>query len=163
MTVLHTSPVLPALDNPELSGAKRLRSWLSDKTPEASMVPGLDIAALQRKYHPDRGRAPRMLEGTFRVELSMRIDTFNKIRDDRVNRFVIEMDRQGWDLDTSQNIQVYPGIHPAVDLTTGRPVIGLREFVVRAWFKYRNPIVQRVELDPAWLQPVYAGGGAARP
>lgn len=156
--VLHTSPVLAPLDNPEMSGAKRLRQWFADKTPEPSVLPGLDVAALQRKYHPDRGRAPRMLEGTFRVELGMRMDTFNRIRDDRVNRFVIEMNRRGWDLDLSQNIQVYPGIHPAIDLTTGKPMIGLREFVVRAWFKFRNPEVQRLELDPAWLKPIEAAG-----
>ena len=46
------------------------------------------------------------------------------------------------------------GIHPAVDLASGKPVIGLREFVVRAWFKLRNPVVQRMQLDPAWLKPI---------
>lgn len=154
MTVLHTSPVLPALDNPVPSGQKRLAAWLADPTPEPSMVPALDVASLQRKYGPESARAPRMQEGTFRAEMSMRVDQFERLRNDRVNQFVIGMNQRGWDLDTSRNIQVYPGVHPALDLATQKPVIGLREFVVRAWFRCRTPEPLRLDLPPELLKPL---------
>lgn len=123
-------------------------------------LPGLDVAALQQKYRPDRGDWPRAHEATFRVSVDLDDAQYQQIRKDAIGKFLTEMHRRGWDLYTAPGCRprVYPGICPARDLLSGKDLPGTREMIVRIWFRLRRPEAQRVEIPSHLLAARTVGG-----
>lgn len=158
MVGLVTSGVVDALDNPIPSGAKRLANW---RNAGSAVTPGLDARMLRAKYGPDNAGKPRMIEGTFKIPLGTSWNAYLSHRNDCVNRFVNAMDKQGFDVDRSQQIKVYPGIYPAIDVTTSLPDVGSREFVIRGWFRKHNPKTIRLELPGYLFDPIQPGNKPA--
>jgi hypothetical protein len=153
--LIQATDMVDALVNPEPTGAKRLR-WWSKSGPEARSVAGIDTTLMAAKYGPERAGAPRQIDGTFSLPLGTRWSTYERHRNECVNKFVVTMGKQGWDVDSSQRIQVFPGMYPAVDPTTNTPILDRREFIVRAFFRKHNPETIRLEIDPKWLEAVHA-------
>jgi hypothetical protein len=160
--LLGTSELVPFLVAPEFTGAKRLRSWLSKPDPEPSFVAPLDIEALRRKYGPDSGYRPWMREATFRVPYGqgMRKDTLDRLVKEKVDLYINAMSGQGFDVDTTQKIRVYPGMCPSVDMLSGLPLLGERDLIIRAWFVCRKPRVERLELERALFEPTVVARAA---
>lgn len=154
MVGLVTSGVVDALDNPEPSGQKRLRQW---RNAGRAVTPGLDASLLRAKYGPDTAGAPRMIEGCFKLPLGTSWNAYLSHRNDCVTRFVNEMSKQGFDVDRSREIKVYPGIYPAIDVSTGVSDLGNREFVVRGWFRKHDPKTIRLELPGYLFDPIKPG------
>lgn len=155
--------VEPALDAPEPSAIKRSAKWAAgidwDKvgTPVESTgpveIPGLDVAALQRKYGPHTAYWPREQWGTFTAPLGATHAQFEQIKYQAIRRWLDHMDREGWQFRSEYRIQVYNGVYPAYDLRDRAPRLDLREFRVRACFVKRHPETIRLELDPELLAP----------
>jgi hypothetical protein len=161
--LLNTSEQVSFLRAPEFTGAKRLRAWLS-APPEPEVLSPLDIEMLRRKYGPDNGYRPWMREATFRVEYGagMRKDTLDRKVKEKVDAYINAMSRQGFDVDTSKKITVYPGMCPSIDMLSGLPLLGERDLIIRAWFVCRAPKVERIELDAALFEPTSVAARSLR-
>ena len=168
MVGIITEPVLPALDNPEPTEAKLGRTYgrridwakveAEGRAERGKAVeqaaPAVDVARIQRELDATSPYAPRLKMGTFKAPIGMRGSQFEKLRNERVQVFADHLYRQGWDLMRSRRIEVWPGPNPARDLATGLPLLGEREFIVRAWFTHRRPEPLRIELPGELLAPI---------
>ncbi len=148
--LLRTTSIPEALDQPGLSGDKIRRRWVKDGLPGVTRdIPMASVRDLQVKYGPERGYAPHLREATFTVPLGTTWTTYERVRDEMVGKWLTIEQKKGWDalLDSQHRLRVEPYIYPAHDLSTGTFDLGSRQFVVKAWFTFRNPTVQRLELD----------------
>lgn len=150
---LSLPDTLPALTDPEPTADKRVRAAQHARTVTTTEVPALDMAALQRRYRPDTGHAPRQQEGTFCVPLNISVPQYESLRNQAVQRFVDHWQKDGWDLVPEFRIRVYPGIYPSRDLLTGLDLLDRRDMIVRAYFRLLNPQPVRIELPPHLLNP----------
>lgn len=153
MVALKLGATPEALVDPTPTGAKRVDRFWKSGDADLREQP-LDLAALRRKYAPERGYAPRMFEGTFRVPLGVTGMAYERERNEKVRRFLEAWSKRGFDWLSERRVQVYPGMYPAVDVLSGLPLLGEREFIVRAWFRHRSPKPVRLELPPHLLRPV---------
>ena len=153
--LLRTERPLPALDNPIPTATKRLAKWqkqvdfgnLHRRKTRNVVVPGLDVAALSRKYGMEEATKPRLVEGTFTVPIGISPSAYHAIRNDAIKRFIEAMDKQGWEFVPIYRIKVYPGMYPAVDLRDGIPLLDMREMRVHAHFRFRKPEPVKIEID----------------
>ena len=119
----------------------------------APVDPGISKAEILAEHGPDMAYAPTWQYATFRVAMGTRLHQYEAQRNENVNRWVIEMDKLGWDLDTSAKIHCAPGPYPSRDLTTNLEVPGYRDILVAASFIRRNPVVRRIELPAELFEP----------
>ena len=152
MTALMVGESPSALVDPIPTGAKRIDQFVKSGDADLRDLT-LDVAGLQRKYGPERAYAPRMFEGTFKVPLGVSGQVYERVRNEKVRKFVEAWGKRGFDWLSDRHIQVYPGMYPAHDTLTNLPLLGEREFIVRAWFRHRSPKPIRLELPPHLLRP----------
>lgn len=154
MTAVHLGDVIPALDNPEPTGAKLGRQWgrgidwdavqATASEPSTAVAAPLDRQRLRQT--PESAYAPRWHTGSFRCPLGIRGPTFQAHCADQAKRWMEEMRRRGFDVWSSTRIQIDPGPYPAKDLATGLSLLGEREMLIRAQFVERHPETVRLEL-----------------
>ena len=141
--------------------------WLRDPTPTAAkrrgqVMPapdkGLDVARLSRKYAPSKGSMPWLLEGTFQAPTGMDKPMFERLCNEHAKKFIEAMGHQGYDPVSNAEVKFVAGIYPSRDLVTGEDRFDYRDIIVRAWFRQRNPGVQRIELDQSMLAPIHSKG-----
>lgn len=121
-------------------------------------APGVDPAALSRRYGGDAAYAPRLQQATFKVPLGVSASSYEAERTRKIHLWINRMAKQGWDWCSDRRIQVLPGHYPAYDTDDrGRvvPDLGAREFVVRAHFRQRSPEFIRTEIRPELLRPLH--------
>ena len=155
---------LAALDNPTPTRVKRGQAYAAlvdarrrkgATAPKEYLREAVDTAALSRQYSMDAARAPRIVQGTFVVPLGVSARRYRDIRNDAIGRFVRAMDTQGWEavIDAGHRIDVLPGVYPYRDLATGLDMLDRREFIVRVWFRFRNPQPLKLEVPESLLEP----------
>ena len=165
MTAVIVEPKVEAFDAPETTAEKLGRRFAQridwDRVDRESQqnkapvhVPGLDLAQLRWQVSPEHAYAPKMQEGTFRVPVGIRWSQYEKLRDQRALIWVTELSRMGWDLCQERGITAYPGPYPAHDLHNGLPDLGMRECILRAWFRHRKPEPIRLELPSSYFEPL---------
>ena len=163
MTGLILGDVLPALREDAQDTATKLGEaygrgidWDNVPAADASAPPpvssGINPREIEREYGPEAAYKPRMYEMTFRVPLGITQPMYERYRDEMLRKWIGAMDRRGFDLVSMGRIKVYPGINPARDLQTGRPIPGQREMIGRAYFTERHPEVVRVEIPGELLE-----------
>ena len=162
MSTYHADPaVISALLKPEPTAAKMVRRANEKRAAGHTTgvrhftIPGLDVAVMQRAYHPDRAQHPRQFEATFRCPTGMAQRHFEAQAHGAVGHWVSVMSKKGWDL--VSEVRIRPGIYPAPDLRTNIPLLDQREFIVTASFVCRAPKPVRIELPREWLEPVVIG------
>lgn len=119
----------------------------------APVDPGLSVGEILAEHGAEVAYAPKWKLATFRVPMGIRMPQYERFRNDLINRWVIEMERMGWDLDSSSPVCVQPGPYPARDLTTNLEIPGYRDMQVAARFRERNPEVRRIELPSELFEP----------
>ena len=150
MVLLHTSPVVPGTVNPERTMQKWTRKWLADPTPEPTVLPGLDLAALRRKYGPHRAYEPKPFKATFQVPLGAHDATFAKEQAKVVGKWIERQEKRGWTFVGSKDVHITEGMYPAKDIETGEMILDKREYIAIAWFTHNAPTTERLEI-PAWM------------
>lgn len=153
MTLLHTSPPVADLVNPEPTAAKRLRAWLQDPLKGAKReAGGLDVASLLR-HHTTHG-AVVWRHGDFAVPIGLREEALARLKVAMVKRFLASELASNWEW-TGARIQIYPGVYPYHDLDN-IPDFGRRQYIVRSTFRYAGKPI-RLEIDPAMTRPIRMG------
>ncbi len=115
-------------------------------------IPGLDVAALQKRYTIDP-QTVRRLTGTFIVPVDVTADQLLAIKRNATGDFIRHMTAQGWYFRPERRIQIKPGRYPAPDLKTGLMRPDAREYLVHACFTRREQNMVRIPLDPKLLEP----------
>lgn len=174
MVGLITSPVAPAFDAPEetalklgrIFGAKidweqvRAQGKAERGKPKPDLLddklrvtrPIADAGLLALLPGPETAYAPEWHRATFRVPLGIRWSQYEKRRDEAAAIWVREMGRQGYDLCTDSRLNVQPGPYPAIDLYSGLPLVGERECIMLARFRWRTPDLATFELPADWFR-----------
>lgn len=115
--------------------------------------PGVSRTAILAEHGPETAYMPRWQYATFRAPMGCRMPQYEALRNENVGRWVNEMARMGWDLDSSTKIHCAPGPYPARDLATNLELPGYRDILVAARFTERNPRVRRIELPGELFEP----------
>lgn len=158
MTLLRTEGPMPGLDDATTTAAKRIARWNAqvdwatiaarkpdEKRPDL-VIPGLDTAALSRKYGMERAVAPQVIEGTFRVPLGTTKTRYLQMRARYLKRMIEGLDRQGYEFCQNLGITVKKGMYPAVDMRDRKPDWDMREMRIIAHFRFRKPEPVTIEL-----------------
>ena len=154
---VHLGEVPAFLDRPEPTETKLGRAWgraIDWQKAAAPVVPTASVAPLpKRRLDSSSARAPRTRTGTFRAPLDMRAPSFAALCREKVNVWIQEQHRRGFDICSTTRINVHPGPYPARDLLTGLLLLGEREMLVSAQFVERAPEVVHVELPSELFRP----------
>ncbi len=163
--LIKAAPLVDAADNPTKTADKRLREFmprldwerLRYQERREITIPGVNLASVKREWGPHNAGKPRIEEATFRVSVGITWPLYERERNEAVAKFLKVMDSKGYDLKPwpgrKQPIIVSPGVYPAVDLYTGLPLIGEREFIIRAHFSMRRPKLITLEFESELFQP----------
>ena len=159
MTLIKTETSLPGLDDPTTTAAKRIAAFMDrtdwnkiDKRKRKRMtIPGVDTAALSRKYGMEAAAAPQLMEGTFRVPFGVALTIYMRLRTEALQTFIETMGKRGYEFYPSYGIKVEKGMYPAVDLLTNKLHWDQREMRILAFFRFRKPEPVRIELPPHLL------------
>lgn len=173
MVGLITSPIPPAFDAPEETALKLGRlfgariDWdeVRDEgkanrgKPKPELIdanlkvtrPIADARMLSLLPGPETAYAPEWHRATFRVPLGIRMTQYERRRDEAAQIWVREMGKQGYDLCTDSRLVVKPGPYPATDLYSGLPLLGEREVILLARFRWRTPDLATFELPADWF------------
>jgi hypothetical protein len=153
MTIIHASPPVADLVNPEPTAAKRLRAWLQDPLKGAKReAHGLDVARLV-KHHTTHG-AKVVRRGDFGVPIGIRGEPYERLRTEKVKAFLASELASNWEW-TGDRITVEEGVYPYHDLDNV-PDFGRRQYIVRSTFRYTGKVI-RMEIDPAMTRPIRLG------
>lgn len=172
MVGVVTEPLVPEYANPEPTTEKlgrnfgaridwekvdRLGRERDERGDGTRVVPGVDVAAIQRRVGPDTARAPKLHEATYRIPIGVRRAQYVALRNDAIRTWLDAMHRKGWDLYVPKGrkkpIAAYPGPYPYQDLASGLAQMDAREGRLRAYFTMRDPEPLRIELDPVLVAP----------
>ena len=159
--LLKTGESVEGTVNPEITGAKRIRRANAERWRNQGVAAPIDISLLSRRYGGDAAYAPRLKQATFKVPLGVSPDAFRKEQGFKVWTWINRMQKMGWDWLSDRKIQVYPGHYPAYETDHEGgivPILDMREFIARAWFRQRKPEFIRTEVRPELLEPTYAPG-----
>lgn len=160
--LLKTQPTPEPFANPELTAVKKVRQAQEQGFRTESSVPGLSGHRFEAAFGPHTFGQPLPYEMTLRVPLGCSVSALDSESRQRVVKWVGHMASIGLDLCNEHRLQFYPGVYPAVDPTTNLALLGEREYVVRAWFRSRNPKPTTLEI-PAHLTETVRAAGANRP
>lgn len=167
MTGIVLEPKAPLFDNPIPSARKKIGNFLQrvdmdhvraagkQETPD---IPGVDLAALRRRYGPQNGRRPRSMTTTMKIPLGIGAGQLERYAGEKIRKWIETMDRMGFDWLSAKGVTFAGGRYPAFDLLSQRPLLDMREFMVTALFVHRNPETVRLELPGHLVQPVRQKG-----
>lgn len=157
-----TETLEATLRNPTPTADKRIRGFAARmhtlprrRTAPLPEVPGLDVPTLQRKYDPTNAHLPRPHMATFRVPVGCSPSHLLALKKAAFLRLVQALNAQGWEpvVDSQHPPQDGPGVYPARDLDTNIPLLDQREWLLRVWFRFRNPQPVRIDLTPQDVAP----------
>lgn len=152
-----------ALKNPTPTADKRIRAFTERvrrtprrQGPATRELPGLNVAALQAKYGADRAHLPRAISATFKVPVGCSTHHLETLKKEAFLRFCGQLMAMGWEpvVDSQHPVQDAPGVYPARDMLDGTLLLDQREWLLRVWFRFKNPQPQRIELAPEDVAPV---------
>ena len=154
----------PALLDPEPTADKRVRLYneaLRRRGPQPRMVerviPGLDVADLERRYHTgDPANVTQSIIGTFKVPMGIGWPTWERLRNAAAARFLGMLERDGW---VVARITARPGVYPYRDVLTGTDDPAFREMQLVAVGGYPKAERVVVELDPEDVEPIVQRSG----
>lgn len=118
---------------------------------------GLNLNKLKTKYDPKNETGIRYLMGVFRVPIGITQEQLDILQKEKVAKWIVIMEKQGWDWIQSAPIEVTNGVYPAQNLEDGSPDLGSRERIVRTQFKKRDIQIIRTELRPEDYLPLVVG------
>lgn len=159
MTLIKTEPSVPGLDDATTTAAKRIARFIDrtdwDKIAKRErkniVIPGVDTAALSRKYGMEAAAAPTLIEGTFRVPFGVSLTIYLRLRTEALHTFIETMGKRGYEFYPSYGIKVEKGMYPAVDMLSRKLHWDQREMRILAYFRFRKPEPVRIELPPHLL------------
>jgi len=159
MTLIKTEASVPGLDDATTTAARRIARFIDrtdwDKIAKRErrdiVIPGVDTAALSRKYGMEAAAAPTLIEGTFRVPFGVALTIYMRMRTEALKTFIENLGKRGYEFYPSYGIKVEKGMYPAVDLLSRKPLWDQREMRILAYFRFRKPEPVRIELPPHLL------------
>jgi hypothetical protein len=135
----------------ETTADKRVRrSRVTKRRRGEIAAPGLDTVSLSAKYGGDPGNSTRTLIGTFKVPMGVGWDTWKRYRNVATERFLRTLDRMGF---VVERVVARPGVYPYRDVLTGLDDPAYREMQLVATGGYPKAKPEKVEIDPAHLEP----------
>ncbi len=152
-----------ALRNPTPTADKRVRAFTDrvramERRPLIPMksAAALNVAALQRKYDPSLAHHPRIQTATFRVPVGCTPAHLHQLKLAALKKLIQALDKMGWEavVDSQHPVQDQQGVYPARDLANNTQLLDQREWLIQAWFRFRNPQPQRIELLAEDVAPV---------
>jgi hypothetical protein len=148
----------PALLDPTPTADKMVaaaNAVLRVRRPKRRPLPGLDVAALAKRYGGDPANTQQTRTAVFRVPLGVSWDAYRAVRDRRIASFLKVLESKGYRLiPRAGAIRVAPGIYPATHPETGTPLLDQREFRVEVDCSFPNAEPVVIRLDPEDLAPI---------
>lgn len=164
MTVSFSRPdpaeIPPALRDPEKTADKRVRRYneaLGARGPRQKVtervLPGLDVAALQRKYGGgDAQNRTTYRIGSFKVPINVTVGVYERMRNYAAARFVEALEGQGY---VVARLTERAGPYPYRDVLMGRDDPQYREMhLVAACGLKKEPEAVVISLEKEELEPI---------
>ena len=106
----------------------------------------LDTGRIQKKMDRLNSQPLQRKTMTFHIPSDMRPEQRERVAKEKIGQGLRHMDREGWRLHS--DLEVF-GPFPCTDPVTNLPILGEREYRVRAVFQYMpTPKPIRIPLDP---------------